>query len=239
MGFDSETMAETYSVVSLAWNQYDVTKGFLERLKDNTPFDFQLVFTDNGSHEPIPDLVLEYFPDATLIRKKENVGCPRTRNEAMEHATGDIVFWLDNDTYVDELWYRPFLNTLEDDEVGIAGCFGKLVDNPIRFPHPFIEPTGLSEYVDGFMGYAMAMKKEAYSPIPDWNTPVNLDDIDVVLEMKKNGWKAKTVDTEPNLIHLVSKTARGWEVDNQAILKKWWQYWEPKASEVLELWKSS
>lgn len=225
-----------YSIVSLAWNKYDLTKGFLERLKRNTPFEFQLVFTDNGSEEPISELVKEIFPDSTLITKEKNVGCPNTRNEAMEHATGDIVFWLDNDTYVDELWYRPFLETLKDESVGIAGCYGKLVKNPIEWPNPFIEPVGYSVDVDGFMGYAMAMKKESYVPIPNWNTPVNLDDIDVVLGMKLNGWKARTIDREPNLVHLVSQTARGWEVNNQDIMQRWWDYWSPNASRVFELW---
>lgn len=229
-------MDKRISIVSLAWNKADITEVFLQKLKEHTPFEFQLVFTDNGSTEPISELVSKYFPNATLIRKEKNVGCPATRNEAMEHATGDIVFWLDNDTYVGQMWYRPFLEGLKQDKVGICGVHGKIVPKPLRLPHPFIEPVkGL---VDGFMGYAMAMKKEAYRPIPDWNTPVNLDDIDVVLEMKRNGWKAITVDNA-NLVHLVSQTARGWEVDNQAIMKKWVDYWLPVADKVFEEWKES
>lgn len=225
----------TYSIVSLAWNKLDITKGFLERLKEHTPFQFQLVFTDNGSIEPISELVTSYFPNSTLIKKEKNVGCPNTRNEAMEHATGDIVFWLDNDTYVDQMWYRPFLECLKDEEIGICGAYGKRVVNPIQWPNPFLEPV--DGYVDGFMGYAMAMRKKAYKPIPNWDTPVNLDDIDVALEMKKDGWKAKVVDTQPNLVHLVSQTARGWEVNNQEIMQRWWDYWLPNASKVFEEWK--
>lgn len=225
----------TYSVISLAWNKADLTDGFLKRLKDNTPFDFQLVFTDNGSTEPISELVLKYFPNATLIKKETNVGCPRTRNEAMEKVTGDIVFWLDNDTYVDEYWYNPFLEKFDNEKVGIVGCFGKRVLNPIQFPHPFEEPV--SGFVDGFMGYAMAMRKKAYKPIPDWNIPVNLDDIDVVLGIKENGYLAVNTDRTPNLTHLCSQTLRGWEVDNQAVLRKWWEYWEPKAYKVMENYK--
>lgn len=226
------------SIVSLAWNKYDLTEEFLVRLSKYTDIEHELIFTDNGSEEPISGLVKEVYPNAKLIRKDTNVGCPRTRNEAMSFVEGDIVFWLDNDTYVDAGWYKPFLEMMsKDDGLGICGPFGKVLKNPFELPFPFIEPIEPNRRCDGFMGYAMAMRPEAYKPIPDWNTPVNLDDIDCAVGIKFNGYKAKVLDVQPALKHLGSQTIRGWEVDNQAILQKWWEYWQPHSTKVFELYK--
>lgn len=225
------------SVVSLAWNKYDLTKGFLERLKEHTDIEHELVFTDNGSIEPISKLVLEHYPSAKLLRHEKNIGCPSTRNPSMKRVSGDIVFWLDNDTYVGKDWYKPFLDMLEDEKIGICGPFGKRVKNPFELPFPFEEPIVSGQPCDGFMGYALAMRKKAYQEIPDWGLAVNMDDIDVAVEMKTKGWEAKVLGLIPNLQHLTSQTGPGWQTDMQPVLEKWWTKWQSRAKEVFENYK--
>ena len=225
------------SIISLAWNKYDLTKGFLERLKEHTDIEHELIFTDNGSEEPISALVREFYPNVRLIRHEKNIGCPATRNPSMDAAAGDIVFWLDNDTYVGKGWYKPFLSRMEDPKLGVCGPFGKKVKSPWEMPFPFEEPIILGRPCDGFMGYALAIRKEAYQPIPDWGLAVNMDDIDVAVEMKAKGWKAKTIDLIPNLVHLTTQTGPGWQTDMGPVLEKWWKKWQPKAKEVFENYK--
>lgn len=216
------------SIVSLAWNKLDLTKEFLERLRDNTDISFQLVFTDNGSEEPISALVKDIFPEADLITKKKNVGCPKTRNEAMERVKGDIVFWLDNDTYVDRGWYQPFLRKLDENPTtGLVGVDGRRVKNPFTpedpwdFPEAFIPNFN----VDWFVGFAVAFRKEAYRPIPDWGLMVNLDDTDLGMGIKANGWRAKMLDVPVSLRHLVSQTGAPIAPDRD-IFRRWWDYWQ-------------
>lgn len=229
------------SIVSLAWNKYDLTKEFLERLKKYTPVEFELVFTDNGSTEPIGDLVMEMFPrgnpfgndDATLITHKKNIGCPATRNLAMEHARGDIVFWLDNDTYVEEGWYKPFLEALEAPDVGIVGVDGRRIRNPFNYQNPWIFPDELMSFdVDWFVGYAVAFKRELYKDIPNWNLSVNFDDVDLCLGIKSSGMRAVMLDEEPNLKHLGSQTGKAFNPNGdtgEEFYNKWWAYWEPQS----------
>jgi len=229
------------SIVSLAWNKYDLTKEFLQRLKKFTDIDYELVFTDNGSEEPISDLVREFYPDVKLIRHEKNIGCPATRNPSMEVATGDIVFWLDNDTYVDAGWYKPFLTELENEKTGIVGIEGRRVVNPFNPEAPWEMPGQFlpDRNVDWFVGFAIAFRKKAYKPIPDWNLMVNLDDVDVSLGVKTSGYKAKMISTLAPLRHLVTQTGapvmptREEEVE---LFKRWWKYWEPM-SETFENYK--
>jgi GT2 family glycosyltransferase len=219
------------SVVSLAWNKLSLTKEFLERLKRYTDIPFQLVFTDNGSEEPIPALVKDIFPKADLIVKKKNVGCPATRNEAMKKTTGEIIFWLDNDTYVGSGWYQPFLDKLDrSPKVGLVGVDGRRVNNPFTPENPWQFPENfIPDYnVDWFVGYAVAFRRIAYKPIPDWKLMVNLDDTDLGMGIKANGWKAKMIDIPVNLKHLVSQTGAPIVPDREQeldIFRRWWQYW--------------
>jgi glycosyltransferase involved in cell wall biosynthesis len=227
------------SIISVAWNKADMTREFLERLKKYTPFKHELIFTDNGSIEPVFQEVVRVYPDAKIITNEKNIGCPATRNPSMERATGDIVFWLDNDTMVDEGWYKPFLERLEEKNVGLVGIDGRRIYRPF-FPecpwgYSFLFPN---KYVDWFVGYAVAFKREAYKPIPDWGLLKNIDDCDLGCGIKANGWLAKMPDYQPPLKHLVSATSNAdiSYLQNIEVLKKWWEYWKQYAN-TFENWK--
>jgi GT2 family glycosyltransferase len=220
------------TIVSLAWNQAKMTEQFLSRLRDFTDIPHKLIFTDNHSEEDIPSLVREYYPDARLIVKDKNVGCPATRNEAMRYATTPIVFWLDNDCMVGPKWYEPVMRELEHPNVGISGPQGYVVKNPWQQPYPFEAVTGGD--CDYFMGWLVGFKRRAYKPINDYQIPVNLDDVELCWGIKSNGLRAKVC--EPCFAkHLTSQTGRGWEFNDQEKLAQLWANWPDKT--IFEKWK--
>jgi GT2 family glycosyltransferase len=213
------------TIISLAWNQYKTTKEFLERLKKYTDIDHELIFTDNGSEEPISELVKEIYPDAILVREDKNIGCPATRNKSMKLANNNIVFWLDNDTMVDNGWYIPFLNNLKG-SVGITGIDGRCVGNPFNAMFPW--DSNFDVDCDWFVGYAVAFKKEAYKPINDWGLMVNMDDVDLGVGIKRNGYRAKKIREEVPLVHLTSVSAKSVQPNSEKqyeVLVRWWRYW--------------
>lgn len=223
------------SIVSLAYNKLEMTREFLERLQRYTDIPHSLVFTDNGSSEPISDLVREIYPDSILIRNGNNIGCPATRNYSVEKTVSDIVFWLDNDTMVDKGWYEPFLEEFKMKKVGLVGIDGRNVRKPFVPENPWVDPT--SCYVDWFVGYAVAFKKQYYMDIPDWNLSVNMDDVDLGMGIKANGYKAKIIQSPANLKHLTSQTGQQWKISREeeiALFKKWWDYWKPYSSRLEE-----
>lgn len=214
------------TIVSLCWNQYEMTENFLVRLKKYTDIPHKLVFTDNASIRPVEALVRSYYPEATVISNKENKGCPATRNESMERVDTDIVFWLDNDTLVGPKWYENILKTLEDPSVGISGPQGYIVKNPWTLPYPF-QPVSSGD-CDYFMGWLVGFKRKYYKLINDYHIPVNLDDVELAFGVKEKGARAVVCDT-PFARHLVSQTKRGWEFNDQEKLKELWSNWPNKA----------
>lgn len=225
---------KSITIVSLAWNQYDMTESFLKRLKAYTDIPHKLVFTDNGSKELIPDLVKSIYPKATLILNEKNLGCPATRNKSMKSVETDICFWLDNDTMVGKDWYLPILNMLKYNSVGIsANTTNYVVKFPWQLPHPF-EPVTQGD-VDWFMGWLVGFKTKAYKPVNDYKIPVNLDDVELALGIKENGYRA-VVSRPAFAQHLGSKTGRGWKFDDQEKLKEFWENWRDK-TRIMERWK--
>lgn len=222
------------TIVSLAWNQYDITESFLKRLKAWTDIPHKLIFTDNGSIEPISDLVKKHYPKAKLIRKEENIGCPATRNEAMKFVDTDICFWLDNDTMVGKDWYKPVLAALKDKQVGVStNTANYVVKQPWQQPYPF-EPVNRGD-CDWFMGWLVGFKTKAYKPINDYKIPVNLDDVELALGIKENGYRA-VISSPVFAQHLGSTTGRGWEFNDQEKLSEFWENWKDK-TRILERWK--
>lgn len=216
------------TIVSLGWNENDLTNSFLERLKRYTDIPHSLIFTDNGSAEPMAPIVKKYYPqhESIVITKKQNVGCPATRNEAMKYVETDICFWLDNDCMVGPNWYQPILDKLEDDSIGISGVQGYEVKYPFELPYPF--EAVIDGDCDYFMGWLMGFKTQYYKPINDYKIPVNLDDVECCWGIKSNGKRA--VVSEPCFAkHLVSATKRGWEFNDQVKLKELWNNWGDKS----------
>jgi cellulose synthase/poly-beta-1,6-N-acetylglucosamine synthase-like glycosyltransferase len=212
------------TIISLAWNKYDMTEEFLGRLKAYTDIPHKLIFTDNGSREPISKLVKDIYPDAKLITKKENVGCPATRNEAFKFVDTDIVFFLDNDTMVGPEWYEPILEKLKDDSIGISGPRGCVVINPWTPSEPF-EPIDEGD-CDYFVGFLMGMKTKYWKPINDYKLAVNIDDVEICWGVKENGGRA-VISGPCAAEHLTSQTERGWEKNSP--MDDLWANWPDKS----------
>ena len=210
------------TIVSLGWNETEMTEDFVRRLKQYTTIPHHLVFTDNGSTTPLAPIIKKYYPDADVITKDHNVGCPATRNEAMERVKTDICFWLDNDCVVGVNWWQPIMDKLADNSIGVSGPQGYVVKYPFERPYPF-EPI-LEGDCDYFMGWLMGFKTKYYRPINDYNIPVNLDDVECCWGIKSNGMRA--VVSEPCFAkHLVSATKRGWSFNDQEKLQELWNNW--------------
>lgn len=214
------------TIVSLAFNKLEMTRSFLDKLRRYTEIPHKLVFTDNGSTEPIGELVKEYYPDSKLIIKDKNVGCPATRNEAMSFVDTEFTFWLDNDAMVGPEWYEPLLEVLKDPTVGITGPQGYRVGNPFTLPYPFYRVNAEYESVDYFMGWMMGFRTELYKPINDYKLPVNLDDVELCFGIKEKGYTALTCPW-PFAKHLTSQTDRGWQADDK--LTEMWNNWPDKS----------
>lgn len=59
--------------------------------------DKEVIFVDNGSQDDSLAAVRKHFPEIRILALPENIGCPPGRNRGAELATGDLLFFLEND----------------------------------------------------------------------------------------------------------------------------------------------
>ena len=65
--------------------------------------DMEIILVDDGSPDACPQICDEYagkFPDKIKVIHKENGGIAKARNEGLEQAKGDYVFFIDSDDYL-------------------------------------------------------------------------------------------------------------------------------------------
>jgi GT2 family glycosyltransferase len=122
------------SIITLNYNQTDITCEFLESTRKFTYDNYEIIVVDNASHtDPTEQIRNGNYPKIRLIICEENLGFTGGNNLGMREAKGDFVFIVNNDTEVTdtllELLLEPFY---QDSSIGV-------VSPKIRFyQHPEI-----------------------------------------------------------------------------------------------------
>lgn len=103
------------SIISLNYNQLEVTAAFVASCNHLTYKHFELIIVDNNSKEDPTERLLNINPNTIIYRLPENLGFTGGNNFGMNKAKGDFVFIVNNDTEVtaDLLGHllEPFLRT--------------------------------------------------------------------------------------------------------------------------------
>ncbi len=57
----------------------------------------EIIVVDDGSAEPVAGHLAEFYGDAVMTFRQDNAGIGPARNLGLDHATGDLVAFLDSD----------------------------------------------------------------------------------------------------------------------------------------------
>lgn len=87
------------SIISVNYNQPQVTIAFLESVRKNTNgHPTEVILVDNGSSENEGSLYRDAYPDLKYITSAVNLGFAGGNNLGIRHATGEFLLFLNNDT---------------------------------------------------------------------------------------------------------------------------------------------
>lgn len=90
---------EKTTIISVNYNQTQVTVDFLKSVKKHTNADaIELILVDNGSNVNHEDTFKIIYPDLIYIRSEKNLGFAGGNNLGVKVATGDYLLFLNNDT---------------------------------------------------------------------------------------------------------------------------------------------
>lgn len=110
------------SIIALNYNQTTVTCEFLESTKKLTYANFETIIVDNGSAiDPTEQINAGNYPNVQLILSPSNLGFTGGNNLGIEHAKGDYIFIVNNDTEVTPDLLTHLLNPFfEDATIGVV-----------------------------------------------------------------------------------------------------------------------
>ena len=139
----------TISVAVVTRNRAQLLRTALQSLVEQVRPPDQVVVVDNASADDTPAVARSFARQLNLtLLREETVGIPQARNKALEHCTGDLVAFFDDDCKAEPHWLVelevPFL---KDPHIGAVG--GSL-----------LALTGQSELVAQFYDSRMPVPRE-------------------------------------------------------------------------------
>jgi GT2 family glycosyltransferase len=113
---------KSVSIITVNFNQSFVTEELLRSIAStNTYPNIEIIVVDNGSKiNDVPELKINY-PNVKFIRSEINLGFAGGNNIGVKEATGDYLFFVNNDTEFTPGLVQTLANVLDDyPEVGMV-----------------------------------------------------------------------------------------------------------------------
>jgi len=112
------------SIIIVNWNGKQHLEECLDSLSKQTLKAFETILVDNGSSDGSIEFVEKNFPAVKIIKLNKNEGFCRGNNIGLQHARGDFIALLNNDTLVDMHWLEELFKSMtKRSHVGIcASC---------------------------------------------------------------------------------------------------------------------
>lgn len=124
---------ENHGLISVIIPVYNVEK-YLKQCLDSvlaqTYSNYEVILVDDGSMDRSSQICDDYAASDSRIRciHKENGGASTARNTGLDAATGEFVFFLDSDDWLDAQALEKLLSSIEKSEIDFSFCEAYAVD---------------------------------------------------------------------------------------------------------------
>ncbi len=205
-------MSLRLSIVIITKNRPEVLAECLRRAGADAPPDTEFIVVDSSDDDRSQDVIREFGRARSVRLRGETNNMPRARNQGIAVATGDVMAFLDDDSYIEPGWAAAVLGGYDDPETGAVS--GRVLDGDEQpVPEegaqwPRLLPDGRlagevritatqPRAVDFFRGCNMTFRAEALNAVGgfDENLTGNnfREDTDCCLRLKKAGWRLSAV----------------------------------------------
>ncbi len=217
------------SICITVLNEERSIKKLLESLLGQTKKPDEIVIVDGGSTDNTTNIILKYFPEVKLIKRK-NLSRSKGRNLAVKNAKYSIIAMTDADCICDKHWLERILSPFEGSRVtDISAGFYKMVVNTDfqKALAPFLGVTG-EKFSKNFLPStrSIAFRKSLWKKIGGFPEDENKNTSeDTIFNYKAVLNKAKIVRVKTAIVY--------WEVPGNlsSAIKKFFNYamWDAKS----------
>lgn len=101
------------SIITVNYNQTELTCALLESIRRQDYLAVETIVVDNASDENPASVLLTRFPNVKFIRSEKNLGFAGGNNLALPEATGDYLFFVNNDAEIADGCIKMLVDFLE------------------------------------------------------------------------------------------------------------------------------
>lgn len=213
------------SIITVNFNQSLVTEELLQSINStNTYPNIEIIVIDNGSKENDTEKMAVSYPGIKFIRSEVNLGFAGGNNIGVKEATGDYLFFVNNDTEFTPGLVQVLVNVLDEHpETGMVSPKLMYFDKPGMIQYAgytnmnyytarnycigqFETDNGQYDNISGPTGFAhgaaMMVKKEAIDKAGTMaeNFFLYYEEMDWCDHIKKAGYQV-WVDTNAKIFH--------------------------------------
>jgi GT2 family glycosyltransferase len=209
-------LSHSISVIIVTWNAHKHLETFLPSVT-NTEFEnFEIIIADNASTDESVEWIRKHHPECKIVTFPRNYGYCGGNNRAADHATGDIIVFLNNDVEVTPDWLTcideafqdsdvaalqpKILSYTERDKFEYAGAAGGFLD---KLGYPFCRgrvfdttEADVGQYNDSIpifwaSGAALAIRKNLFFELGrfDDDFMFHMEEVDLCWRLWNRGYK--------------------------------------------------
>ena len=233
---------ELASILILCCNEVEYTQRCIESVLRCTRPPFELIVVDNGSRDETPHYLaaLRQRPGPVrveIIRNDQNRGYPAGCNQALAHARGDYLVFLNNDAIVTPGWLEGLIGwSLHDwPQVGLVGATTNRAQPLQEIPVNYADVAGLDAFasqrrqdyagqalpVERLSGFCLLARREVMQKLGGFDEEFGLgffDDDDLCLRARQAGFQLLTA-LDVFVHHFGNRTFNSLGVDTRQLLR--------------------
>lgn len=112
-------MKEMVSIITVNYNGWRDTCELIESFKQHETYpDYEFIIVDNASHGDDVEQLRNAYPDLKIIACDRNLGFAGGNNTGIRHASGEYLFFLNNDTLIKAPVLQMLVDCFCDKSVG-------------------------------------------------------------------------------------------------------------------------
>ncbi len=112
------SMTETASVIVIGFNEERTIERLMKALKLQTVLPHEIIYVDGHSTDHTPEIAAQY---ADLVLTDDRQGAAKARNLGAAHASGDVLLFIDADSYPAPNWVEVMSQHFKDGCIAVGG----------------------------------------------------------------------------------------------------------------------